>query len=275
MKKIIFLLIADMLFISCVYAHPGRTDANGCHTCYTNCEKWGYEYGTKHCHNSSGSTDSNVNNSSEVKNNSTNTYKKSSDNTIKTITIDETIYDNFENIVYDTYNSYVNINVITNDAKATYKINNINELEFGTNSINIVVTAENGSVKTYNIVINRLKKLSSEKGIEISINNEKIVFDSYVAKINVSNTTTNVSIDYALKDSNAKVEMNKINELAVGDNEIIINVIAEDGSKQEYKVIINRSDANNDLLYGICTLLVGGGLSFGIYRKYKQKILKD
>lgn len=274
MKKFIFLLIINMLFIPCVYAHSGRTDANGCHACNTNCEIWGYEYGTTHCHNSSSSTENNVNNSSGGKNNSTNTYKKSSDNTIKMITIDETIYDNFENVVYDTYNSYVNIDVITNDTKASYKIDNSNELRFGKNSINIVVTAENGSIKTYTIIVNRLKKLSSEKEIEISINNEKIIFDNYVAKINVSNATTKVNVDYILKDNNAKVEMNKINELVVGDNEILINVIAEDGTNQEYKIIVNRSDANSDLLYGICILLVVGGLCFGIYKKYKQKNLK-
>lgn len=274
MKKFIFLLIINMLFIPCVYAHSGRTDANGCHTCNTNCEIWGYEYGTTHCHNSSSSTENNVDNSSEVKNNSTNTYKKSSDNTIKTITIDETIYDNFENVVYDTYNSYVNIDVITNDTKASYKIDNSNELQFGENSINIVVTAENGSIKTYTIIVNRLKKLSSEKGIEININGEKIIFDNYVAEINVSNATTEVNVEYVLKDSNAKVEMNKINELAVGDNELIINVIAEDGTNQEYKIIINRSDTNNDLIYGIFTIAIIGGISFGIFKKHKQKNIK-
>ncbi|PEF02923.1 hypothetical protein COM97_29630 [Bacillus thuringiensis] len=42
------------------YAHPGRTDANGGHTCRTNCEKWGLQYGEYHYHNkpasSSGAT---------------------------------------------------------------------------------------------------------------------------------------------------------------------------------------------------------------------------
>lgn len=274
MKKFIFLLIINMLFISYVYAHPGRTDANGCHTCNTNCEKWGYEYGTKHCHNSSASKEDSTNNSSNEKNNSLNTYTKSSDNTLKKITIDETIYDNLENIVYDTYNSYVNIDVITNNTKSTYKISNTNELQFGKNSINIVVTAENGSVKTYTIVVNRLKKLSSEKGIEININGEKIIFDNYAAEINVSNATTEVNVEYVLKDNNAKVEMNKINELAVGDNELIINVIAEDGTNQEYKIIVNRSDANSDLLYGIFTIAIIGGISFGIFKKHKQKNIK-
>ncbi len=32
-------------------AHPGNTDATGCHTCRTNCPKWGLSTGEYHCHN--------------------------------------------------------------------------------------------------------------------------------------------------------------------------------------------------------------------------------
>lgn len=35
---------------SFVYAHPGRTDSSGCHTCRTNCSNWGLSYGEYHCH---------------------------------------------------------------------------------------------------------------------------------------------------------------------------------------------------------------------------------
>ena len=39
-------------FSSPVFAHPGNTDGNGCHTCRTNCtEKWGIPYGFYHRHN--------------------------------------------------------------------------------------------------------------------------------------------------------------------------------------------------------------------------------
>ncbi|MFA7477780.1 MAG: DUF4214 domain-containing protein [Acidimicrobiia bacterium] len=31
-------------------AHPGRTDADGCHTCRTNCASWGLPTGDYHCH---------------------------------------------------------------------------------------------------------------------------------------------------------------------------------------------------------------------------------
>ena len=46
---IITLVLAISLPIS-VSAHPGRTDSKGCHTCKTDCENWGLEYGEYHCH---------------------------------------------------------------------------------------------------------------------------------------------------------------------------------------------------------------------------------
>lgn len=36
------------------FAHPGRTDSAGCHTCRTNCPNWGLSYGEYHCHRSKG-----------------------------------------------------------------------------------------------------------------------------------------------------------------------------------------------------------------------------
>jgi hypothetical protein len=47
----IFAAILLGFFTSKVFAHPGRLDAAGCHTCYTNCtEKWNLKYGEYHCH---------------------------------------------------------------------------------------------------------------------------------------------------------------------------------------------------------------------------------
>jgi len=56
LKNIIaFLFFLVLLSISLnVEAHPGRTDANGGHTCKTNCEKYGLEYGEYHYHNGGG-----------------------------------------------------------------------------------------------------------------------------------------------------------------------------------------------------------------------------
>jgi len=37
-----------------VFAHPGNTDKYGCHTCRTNCAKWGLSQGEYHCHGAKG-----------------------------------------------------------------------------------------------------------------------------------------------------------------------------------------------------------------------------
>ncbi len=53
MYKILFLLA--ILFIPFgLSAHPGNTDSYGCHTCKTNCPKWGLDYSEYHCHASKG-----------------------------------------------------------------------------------------------------------------------------------------------------------------------------------------------------------------------------
>lgn len=50
-KVAIFTFLLSCLFTQEVtYAHPGRTDEDGGHTCYTNCEDWGLDYEEYHYH---------------------------------------------------------------------------------------------------------------------------------------------------------------------------------------------------------------------------------
>lgn len=58
MRKRICLIFTLILFIfaSPANAHPGDTDSNGGHTCRTNCEDYGLQYGEYHYHNSSPTT---------------------------------------------------------------------------------------------------------------------------------------------------------------------------------------------------------------------------
>jgi hypothetical protein len=51
LKLTILICILTFSLSGSIFAHPGRTDAKGCHTCRTNCESWGLEYGEYHCHN--------------------------------------------------------------------------------------------------------------------------------------------------------------------------------------------------------------------------------
>jgi hypothetical protein len=55
MKKIILSLIVSGLIIPSIsFAHPGRTDSSGGHTCRTNCANWGLSNGEYHYHRSKG-----------------------------------------------------------------------------------------------------------------------------------------------------------------------------------------------------------------------------
>jgi hypothetical protein len=61
MKKVLSnaLLVVILLYILSVgiaEAHPGRTDGSGGHTCRTNCESWGLNYGEYHYHGGGGSS---------------------------------------------------------------------------------------------------------------------------------------------------------------------------------------------------------------------------
>ena len=51
----LILIIFGLFFVvNYVSAHPGRTDRYGCHTCRTNCPRWGLKYGEYVCHRSKG-----------------------------------------------------------------------------------------------------------------------------------------------------------------------------------------------------------------------------
>lgn len=55
MKKYTLIFIISILILPNIsLAHPGRTDASGCHTCRTNCSSWGLSTGEYHCHRSKG-----------------------------------------------------------------------------------------------------------------------------------------------------------------------------------------------------------------------------
>lgn len=70
MRKSVYVLVSLLFYFMIVSpvssdAHPGRTDSNGGHTCHTNCEKWGLEYGEYHYHNGGDTSDSGSSNSSD------------------------------------------------------------------------------------------------------------------------------------------------------------------------------------------------------------------
>ena len=156
-----------------------------------------------------------------------------------------------------------------------YDIKNNSDLKIGDNKVTIEVVAQNGDKKIYTILVNREKVLSSDTGIKVIINDEEVIFNGDSAKVYVSSDEKKLKIDYVLSDGSSKVSMNEIEELKIGDNELKISVIAEDGTKKEYEIIIHRYTKIEEIISLILSLAIIIGFGYGIYYLVKKFILKN
>lgn len=278
--KLICVVLLCFLLItpSKVEAHPGRTDANGCHYCRTNCAKWGLRTGQYHCHNGGG-----YNSSSSNSYNSTNSYgstspsnysqpetPKSSDNTLKSVKIDGEEIVVADRMQYETNKMNVTISVETNDSNATADVDD-GYLVVGKNNINITVTAEDGSKKDYVLTI---KRLSDNTNIKIKVNGEELNFVNDKASVMVSSDTKKLDYKYELEDKNAKVEITGDKNLKYGDNIVKFTVTAEDGTEKVYELTVDKSTKTEEVISGILSLGLIGGAGYGIYYAVKKKKAK-
>lgn len=266
-KKTKIILILITLIPTIVFAHPGKTDANGCHTCKTNCSKWGLYNGQYHCHNGGTGESSSSNNTTKKTTKRTTTTKRSTikrtttssttttttttttqviknnDIKIKEIIIDETLYQNVEDINYTTKNSSADIKVILNDEKATYTINGNQNLITGENIITIIVTAEDESTKEYKFIITKEEDFKSNTNIKAYINDDTINFYNNKATYTVKTDQESVSIECIPDNNNAIINIDKQNPtLNYGDNIINIHVTTEDKTTKDYKLTIYRPE---------------------------------
>ena len=258
-----------------VEAHPGRTDANGCHYCRTNCAKWGLSDGQYHCHNGGGynsSSSNSYNSTSSYGSTSPSNYSqpappKSSDNTLKSVKIDGEEIVVADRMQYETNKMNVTISVETNDSNATTDIDD-GYLVVGENNINITVTAEDGSKKDYILTI---KRLSDNTNIKIKIDGEEIEFVNNKASVMVSSNTKKLDYKYELEDKNAKVEITGDKNLEYGDNILKFTVTAEDGTEEVYELTVDKSTKAEEVISGVLSIGLIGGAGYGIYYAVKKK----
>lgn len=294
-KKILILVVfCSMLlfFPKNVLAHPGKTDGNGCHYCRTNCSKWGLNNDEYHCHNgntytnSKGQTynsngtlisegsSSNSNNTGSGNSNSNNNVipsskPKSSDNTLKSISIDGQDISVSDTMTYKTKKDKIDIVIELNDSKATYDINN-KPLLVGKNDISIKVTAENGDVKNYSLLVNR-ENLSSNTNVKIIVDDKEVNFFLEKANIDVSSDTENLNYKYELEDKNSQIKINGDKDLKAGENIVTFIVTAEDGTEKEYKLTVNKYTKTDEVMGAILGMATMGGIGYGIYYFVKKK----
>ncbi len=145
----------------------------------------------------------------------------------------------------------VDVSAILEDPKATIVSGTgLKQLIDGSNMVSIVVKAENGTTKTYNVNIVKSSPVSSNanlSGLSVSSGTLSPAFNPNTTsyKLNVPNGTTKLDVNAITSDPGAKVVISGNNNLSVGKNNIVVEVTAADGTKKIYTIEATRASASN------------------------------
>ena len=148
----------------------------------------------------------------------------------------------------------IKITATAADGKAKVTGTGTKTLKEGKNTFTVKVTAENGSAKTYNLVITRkAKKVETVKSANanlmgITINGVSI--ENFVATTNtysykVSADTETINVVATTEDTKATVKVDKPDTLNEGTNIVKVTVTAENGSVKEYTVNVEKEKAQD------------------------------
>ncbi len=147
----------------------------------------------------------------------------------------------------------VNVSAAAEDANAKVSGTGSKSLDYGKNTVNVVVTAENGDKKTYTITVNREDTRSSNNNLSSLIINK----GTLSPKFGKGTTTYNVSVPFEVEkisvnakaeDSLAKVSINSPSLVAEKTTNLTVKVTAENGSVKTYTIKVKRGkDPNKPL----------------------------
>lgn len=119
---------------------------------------------------------------------------------------------------------------------------------------NIVVTAEDGSIKTYIVTIIKeaapvvspiVYYYSSNNYLKLlEIKNYDIDFNKYTETYNITvdEKIDSLEITALAEHSGARVQITGNENFKIGENVVIIKVTAENGNSREYKIIVNKEE---------------------------------
>lgn len=171
----------------------------------------------------------------------------SSDATLMSLTSNVTKIDfnkNTTNYTVDVENEILSLNLIAtpNNKKATVVINGDKDFIIGENKIEVIVSAEDGTKKTYNILVNK-KGSSVNKLKSITIYEPSFYFqeNKYDYEITITNPdVTSLKIDFSTIDEKSTVEITGNKDFKLGENIVKLKVTAENGSTRDYTIIVNK-----------------------------------
>lgn len=160
----------------------------------------------------------------------------------------------------------LDLKAIANNSKAKVTITGNSDLKVGNNVIEIEVTAEDGSSRSYTINVTKSAKTSNNKLTNIILDGGNTslspVFnpDVYEYNIEVDPKTNSIDLKAITGNSNAKVEVTGNNNLQEGNNVILVKVTDENGFTQYYQINAYKKASNGLGLLGtgFSTWLISG-----------------
>lgn len=151
--------------------------------------------------------------------------------------------------------SKLNVSATAKDSKAKVSVNSPTLTPGGKTNVNVTVTAENGSKKTYTIAVTRESDPNYVASGNNNLSNISVdgflispVFDANTDKYVVwlPYETENVTVSGSAQDSKASVSVEGGSNLAAGqDNEVKVICTAENGDKKTYTVVVKRAPAHD------------------------------
>ena len=144
----------------------------------------------------------------------------------------------------------IRIVAIKEDPDATVKEDAMYDLRVYQNVINIVVTAQNGSKRTYTINVIRRDSfgntslLSSNTELKsLSVEGYSVAFSPSVLeyRLTVGNIVDNVLVLAQAADDRSSVIIDNVSLLQLGENRIQVTVVAPNGQSRIYTIFVVRS----------------------------------
>lgn len=211
--------------------------------------------------------------------------KKSSDATLKSITLKNGKIDFKKGttkytVKVDKTVTSLGLKAVATDSKATVKITGDENFKTGENIVKIVVTAEDGTTKTYTITVIK-SKYGSGPLLDLKVKGYEITpeFDPSETKYSVDVVgLTSVELEYVLADEDSTVTIEGADNLKVGKNEVKLTVTEADGTVTVYTVNVNVTksaediaEKNNMIWIIIIIILVVLVIAEAAYIVYKNK----
>ncbi len=177
---------------------------------------------------------------------------KSSNNNLSNLLVDEVQVKNF-NANTTTYNlgtvvaekSSINISATAEDSKSSITGTGTKQLKYGSNTFKVVVKAENGKTKTYQITVNRTDPRNKDNTLSsLSVSPVNINFNKTTLNYNVivEHNVEKVTISATPTDSKATVSGTGTKTLKDYVNTFKIVVKAENETTKTYTITLNRKD---------------------------------